>query len=229
MIEPNLSVQVEAVIAPVCIQKGRLKVLIIRRAIYPFRDSWCFPSGLVEFHETLELASERLLEHITGLAGGILKSVSCYSSLDRHPEGRIIAQLCTAYFKPSLISNLLVTWQASEAEWVDFTDERLQYLGFDHSAMIARILQAIKLDCKLGLAAFELIPVKFTLTNLQQAFEAILGTNLDKRNFRKKVENALFLKALPETKVGPHSEARLFTLNKEVLLNDYLNQMKPII
>lgn len=229
MIEPNLSVQVEAVIAPVCIQKGRLKVLIIRRAIYPFRDSWCFPSGLVEFHETLELASERLLEHITGLAGGILKSVSCYSSLDRHPEGRIIAQLCTAYFKPSLISNLLVTWQASEAEWVDFTDERLSTLAFDHSAMVSKILLAIKLDCKIGLAAFELIPVKFTLTNLQQAFEAILEIELDKRNFRKKIENAPFLKALPETKVGPHSEARLFTLNREVLMNEYLNQMKPII
>ncbi|MFY8034971.1 MAG: NUDIX hydrolase [Flexibacteraceae bacterium] len=229
MIEPNLSVQVEAVIAPICIQKGRLKVLIIKRAIAPFNNSWCFPSGLVEFHETLELASERLLEHITGLAGGVLKSVSCYSELDRYPESRVIGQLYTAYFKPNLIANLLVTWQASEAEWVDFVDERLSDLGFDHTAMVTRILQAIRIDCKLGLAAFELIPVKFTLTNLQQAFEAILDIELDKRNFRKKIENASFLKALPETKVGPHSEARLFTLNREVLSRDYLNQMKPII
>lgn len=229
MIEPNLSVQVEAVIASISIQKGRLKLLIIKRAIAPFNESWCFPSGLVEFHETLELASERLLEHITGLAGGVLKSVSCYSQLDRHPEGRVIGQLCTAYFKPNLIANLLVTWQASEAEWVDFTDERLANLAFDHSAMVPKILQAIKLDCKLGLAAFELIPVKFTLTNLQQAFEAILGTELDKRNFRKKVEHASFLKPLPETKVGPHSEARLFSLNKDVLITEYLNQMKAVI
>jgi 8-oxo-dGTP diphosphatase len=229
MIEPNLSVQVEAVIAPISIQKGRLKVLIIKRAIAPFNNSWCFPSGLVEFHETLELASERLLEHITGLAGSVLKSVSCYSELERHPKGRVIGQLCTAYFKPNLIANLLVTWQASEAEWVDFSDERLIDLGFDHATMVPRILQAIKLDCKLGLAAFELIPVKFTLTNLQQAFEAILDIELDKRNFRKKIEHASFLKVLPETKVGPHSEARLFTLNKEVLLNEYLNVMKPIL
>jgi 8-oxo-dGTP diphosphatase len=229
MFEPELSIQVEAVIAPLCIQKGVLKVLIVKRAISPNEGEWAFPSGLLEYHETFEQAAERLLEHITGLAGGTLKQVQCFSALNRYAEHRVIAQLFSAYFKPSLSANLLVTWQASEAEWVPFSDERLSGLAFDHSGMVAELLKAVQIDTKLGSAVFELLPTKFTLTNLQQGFETILGITLDKRNFRKRTENAVFLKHLNEIKTGQHSDARLFSLNKEALKEHYLNHLKPLL
>jgi len=229
MFEPELNIQLEAVIAPLCIQKGELKVLIIKRAVTPCINEWALPSGFLEYHETLEQAVERLIEHNTGLVGGVLNPVSCFSALNRYPESRVVAQLFSAYFRPNLIANLLVSWQASEAEWVLFSDDRLKGLAFDHALMLAQVLNAVKLDTKLGTAAFDLLPVKFTLTNLQNAFETVLDIKLDKRNFRKRIEIAPFLKPLQETKVGPHSEARLFTLNKDALHTQYLNLLKPLI
>jgi 8-oxo-dGTP diphosphatase len=183
----------------------------------------------LEYHETFEQAAERLLEHITGLAGGTLKQIMCFSGLNRYAESRVIAQLFSAYFKPNLSTNLLVTWQASEAEWVPFSDSRLTTLAFDHSAMMLEVLKVLKVETKLGGAIFELLPTKFTLTNLQQAFETILGITLDKRNFRKRTENAVFLKALNEIKIGQHSDARLFSINKEGLKEHYFKHLKPLV
>jgi len=101
-----------------------------------------------------------------------------------------------------------------QAKWYDI--KQMPELAFDHEQILELSLRKMKKNINYSFAPFELLPEKFTLTQLQQIHEAILGETLDKRNFRKKISNLGYLKELEEFQTGvSYRAARLYKVDKK--------------
>lgn len=163
---------------------GDLKVLLIQRGAAPFKGKWALPGDLVYPNENLETAAERVLEQLTGLRGVYLEQVKAFGAVNRHPLGRVIT---IAYYSLIKISDYTVTPAsfAQSARWHSIAE--VEELAFDHNEILDTCLRQLQHKVRNAPVGFELLPPKFTLTELQQLYEAILATKLDKRNFRKKI------------------------------------------
>ncbi|MCI5082212.1 MAG: NUDIX hydrolase [Saprospiraceae bacterium] len=193
--------------------EGDLKVLLIKRGEEPFEGQWGLPGYFVKENENLDQAAVRTLEELTGLRKVFLEQVATFGGVDRHPSGRVIT---VAYF--SLIKINQYTIQpssiAQHAEWVSIKDAK--NLAFDHGDILKACFNRLKLLVRTRPVGFELLPPKFTLTELQHLYEAILETDLDKRNFRKKILSMNLLIDLDETQEGvAHRPARLYKFDKK--------------
>ncbi len=194
---------------------GDLKVLLIQRAAAPFKGKWALPGDLVYPNEDLDAAAGRVLEQLTGLRGVYLQQVKTFGSVDRHPLGRVIT---VAYFSLIKISDYTVTPAsfAQSAKWHSVADAANLGLAFDHNEILTACRGALHLKARIEPVGFELLPPKFTLTALQQLYEAVFERRLEKRNFRKKFLAMDILDELGETQEGvAHRPARLYQFNRE--------------
>ena len=195
--------------------EGDLKVLLIKRANDPYKGQWALPGDLVYPNESLETAANRVLLELTGLQNVYLEQVYTFGAVDRHPVGRVIT---IAYFSLIKISDFTVTPSsfAQKAQWHNVAGAQQLELAFDHNQILDKCFEALKTKIKYRPIGFELLPPKFTLTQLQHLYEAILRTHLDKRNFRKKILSMNLLIDLGEMQEGvPHRPARLYQFDKE--------------
>jgi ADP-ribose pyrophosphatase YjhB (NUDIX family) len=227
-LNPNVSVD--------CVIFGfdgeRLKVLLIDRGQSLSSDIrekvYALPGNLIREDEDLDKAAERVLYELTGLDNIFLEQFGSFGNPNRltkehdlewlksiraEPNARVIT---VAYY--SLVRadqyELHASSFAQDAFWHDI--EYLPALGFDHLDIIQAALRELKFKSKYQPLGFELLPEKFTLGQLQKLYEAILGTELDKRNFRRKIIKMSFLTPLKEKQIGvPHKPARFFTFDKE--------------
>jgi 8-oxo-dGTP diphosphatase len=193
--------------------EGNLKVLLIKRGAEPFQGDWALPGDLVYPNEDLDSAAERVLEELTGLRDVYLEQVNAFGAVDRHPLGRVIT---VAYFSLVKISNYKVTPAsfAQKAKWHSVSD--VKKLAFDHNAILKACFQRLRQRVRTRPIGFELLPPKFTLTQLQHLYESILETELDKRNFRKKILSMNLLVDLDETQEGvAHRPAKLYRFDSE--------------
>jgi len=196
-------------------QDGKIKLLLTERNEYPFKDTWSLPGFFVNNDEEMETAVMRILYEHTGLKDIFLEQLSAFAGLKRHPSGRI---LTVAYYALLQLDNMKikpkpVTSYMKQAQW--FAVDEIPELAFDHRQIVDLSLEKIRRKISYSPIAFELLPEKFTLTQLQMVYEAILGKTLDKRNFRKKMLNYGFLKELPEVQKGvSYRAARLYKLDK---------------
>jgi 8-oxo-dGTP diphosphatase len=172
-------------------QNGELYLLLIERGIEPFRGQWALPGGFVREDETLDAAALRELKEETGVEIVYLEQLYTYGELKRDPRYRVVS---VAYFALVRVEGYKVEagTDAKNARW--FPVSALPALAFDHSEIIERALGRVRTKIQYEPLAFELLPIEFTLFQLQQLFEAILGRELDKRNFRKKILSYRFLK-----------------------------------
>ena len=194
---------------------GDLKVLLIKRGAPPFEGMWALPGDLVYPDEDLENSAERILKELTGLVDVYLEQVETFGKVDRHPIGRVIT---TAYFSLVKISKYQLTPAsfANKAQWHSVSDAKNFSLPFDHHEILESCLRRLKRRVRGRPLGFELLPRKFTLTQLQHLYESILETELDKRNFRKKILSMNLLKDLEEMQVGvAHRPARLYQFDKD--------------
>lgn len=195
--------------------EGDLKVLLIKRGTAPFQGLWALPGDLVYPNEDLDTAAYRVLEELTGLKKVYLEQVHTFGAVDRHPLGRVIT---IAYFSLVKISDFTLTASsfAQNVEWHVVDNALKSELAFDHNAILETCLNALTHRVRIRPVGFELLPPKFTLTELQHLYEAILDTALDKRNFRKKILSMSLLIDLNELQEGvPHRPAKLYSFNKE--------------
>ncbi len=185
---------------------GTLQVLLIRRALEPFRNQWALPGGFVRVDETLDEAARRELEEETGLKKVFLEQLYTFGGVTRDPRERVVSVAYYALVKPGLVTG---DTDAAEAKWFPVSD--LPVLAFDHADILATALERLRGKLSYQPIGFELLPPKFTLTQLQRLYEAVLGEPLDKRNFRKKVLSHDLLIPLQEKhQDGPHRPAQLF-------------------
>jgi 8-oxo-dGTP diphosphatase len=192
---------------------GDLKVLLIQRGAPPFKGQWALPGDLVYPNENLETAAERVLEQLTGLKGMYLEQVKAFGAVNRHPLGRVI----TIAFYSLVKTKDYVPMPASFAQVASWHNiHHLEKLAFDHNEILTNCLTQLKYRVRMAPIGFELLPPKFTLTELQQLYESILETELDKRNFRKKILSMNLLEELDETQAGvSHRPAKLYQFDQE--------------
>ncbi|PTX96101.1 NUDIX hydrolase [Spartobacteria bacterium LR76] len=164
--------------------EGDLKLLLIQRDIEPFEGRWALPGGFVHVEESLEDAALRELQEETGLSKVYLEQLYTFGQPDRDPRERVVTVAYYALVKLSSHSVKAAT-DARNAAWFDVSD--LPRLAFDHENIIEAALLRLKGKVRYEPLGFELLPPKFTLTQLQHLYETILEAPLDKRNFRKKI------------------------------------------
>jgi len=188
--------------------EGDLKVLLIRRDVEPFRGKWALPGGFVRIDESVEEAARRELREETGMERLYLEQLYTFGDVDRDPRGRVITVSYYALVKLA-DHRVRATTDASSAAW--FAVSEVATLAFDHNRIIDVALARLKGKVRYQPIGFELLPVKFTLSQLQHLYEAILETTLDKRNFRKKILSHGLLIELDEIEQDvAHRAARLY-------------------
>ena len=202
---PRAHVTVDIVIFT--IRAGDLHVLLVRRKIDPFKGRWAIPGGFVLESEDLEAAALRELREETGVTDLYLEQLYSFGDPRRDPRGRVVT---VAYF--ALVSadrELKADTDAAEADW--FPVARRPPLAFDHGRILDMALVRLRNKLEYTTVGFQLLPAKFTLTELQGVYEAILGRRLDKRNFRRKMGLLAILSPLDEfRRNGVRRPARLY-------------------
>jgi 8-oxo-dGTP diphosphatase len=188
--------------------EGRLQVLLIERGIEPFKGQWALPGGFVRINESLEDACRRELEEETGLRKVYMEQLYTFGDPGRDPRERVVS---VAYYALVKTEGHILTagTDAARAAW--FPAEEPPPLAFDHAHILSRALERLRGKVRYEPIGFELLPRRFTLTELQRLYETILGTTLDKRNFRKKLLAMDLLVATDEYQTNVrHRAARLY-------------------
>ena len=195
-------------------EAGVLKILLIERNEDPFKGWHALPGSIIKQEESVDDAAERILYELTGLRDLHMEQFHTFGEVDRHPLGRVITVAYYALLRLTGQKELRpVTQFARKAFWHPIND--LPKLAFDHSEIFNRSLNKVRRRLSYQPIAFELLPEKFTLTQLQVCYEAILNKKLDKRNFRKKMLSYGFLKPLPEKQKGvSYRAAKLYKFDR---------------
>ena len=192
---------------------GELKVLLIQRGLEPFQGRWALPGGFVRVEETLDEAARRELGEEAGLKNVFLEQLYSFGAVNRDPRERVVSVAYYALVKLSDHRAKAAT-DAANAEW--FPISKMPRLAFDHAEILTAAHARLKGKVRYQPVGFELLPAKFTLSQLQHLYEAILGTQLDKRNFRKKVLGFGLLVPLKETQMtGRQRPAQLFRFDAD--------------
>ena len=190
----------------------KIEILLIKRGSEPEAGKWALPGGFMEKNETIDDAATRVLNLLTGVSGIYMEQFYTFGKLDRHPLARVIT---VSYYAlvDSTNYKLKPSWHASETEWFDIHE--MPKLAFDHKEIFEVALKTLKKEVTIRPIGFELLPAKFTLTDLQNLYEVILGETLDRRNFRRKIKAMNILKELKEIRPGAHIGATLFKFDKK--------------
>ena len=178
----ELRVAVDVVIFRV--RDGGLQVLLVKRGIQPFEGRWAFPGGFVLRDESLDAAALRELREETGVGDVYLEQLYTFGEPKRDPRGRVVS-VCYFALLSGGEAEARAGSDASEVQWADAY--KPPSLAFDHKEILDYALQRLRWKLEWTTVGFKLLPKKFTLTELQKVYEAILGRALDKRNFRRKV------------------------------------------
>ncbi|MEI6949322.1 NUDIX domain-containing protein [Paraflavisolibacter sp. H34] len=189
-----------------------LKLLLIRRSLEPEKGKWSLMGGFVQPEEDCDTAAIRVLKKLTGLEGVYLEQLYTFSAPDRDPVERTIS---VTYF--ALIDIHQYQTQLSEeyhAEW--FPLNKIPHLIFDHQEMVKMGKERLRYKAALHPILFELLPRKFTIPQLQSLYEDVYDTQLDKRNFSRKVlSTGLLVKLRDKEKTTSKKGAFYYKLDKK--------------
>jgi 8-oxo-dGTP diphosphatase len=195
------------------LDEGDLKVLLIQRGLEPFKGRWALPGGFVRVEETLDAAARRELHEEAGVTNVFLEQLYTFGAVERDPRERVVSVAYYALVELSRHAAKAAT-DAASARWFPVSD--VPKLAFDHAEILETAISRLKGKVRYQPIGFELLPEKFTLSQLQHLYEAVLGTKLDKRNFRKKVLSFDLLVPLKETQMlGRHRPAQLFRFDAQ--------------
>lgn len=191
-----------------------LKILLIERSEDPFKDYWALPGDLLAPDRDLNSSVNKVLKDLTGLSDLYFEQVETFGEVDRHPLGRVIT---TSYYTLVKISDYKLNPSsfAAEAKW--FNIKNVKELAFDHNQILSSCFNQLQKSVRIKPIGFELLPPLFTLTELQTLYEAILGIELDKRNFRKKILQMNFLIDTGNMQENvSHRPAKLYSFDEKV-------------
>lgn len=205
--EPRTDVQVTVDLVIFTVREHELQVLLVERGLPPFEGRWALPGGFIRKGESLEHAALRELEEETGVRDLYLEQLFTFGDPERDPRGRVVT---VAYY--ALIAAdrapLVASTDARAARWWPVAEH--PRLAFDHERILAYALERLRNKLEYTTVGFQLLPRRFTLTELQRVYEAILGRPLDKRNFRRKLALLGILKPVKERRRERGRPAQLF-------------------
>jgi 8-oxo-dGTP diphosphatase len=192
---------------------GRLAVVLVRRAAWPHAGKWALPGGFVGIDESLKRAAWRELREETGLKAGPLEQLGAFGRPDRDPRERVIT---VVYIALTAAERLELRAGSDAKEARPFRVDELPELAFDHTRIVQLATERLRERLDTEAVARRLLPDRFTLTELQQACEAVTGTQIDKRNFRRKLDALELVEATGEVRGdGPHRPAKLYRVRRQ--------------
>ncbi len=196
---------------------NQLKLLIGRRQMDPGRGEWSLYGGFVRVNESLEDAANRVLHDLTGMRKIYMKQVGAFGAVDRDPGERVISVAYCALINVHDYDDKLR--EQYGLQWVDI--DSLPRLYSDHNQMVKKAVMLLRHRIKTEPLSFNLLPDLFTLTQLQHVYEAILGGDIDKRNFRKRIKQIDFIeKTELIDKVTSKRGAALYRFNRKMYDDD---------
>lgn len=196
---------------------NHLKLLIGRRQMDPGRGEWSLYGGFVRVNESLEDAANRVLHDLTGMRKIYMKQVGAFGAVDRDPGERVISVAYCALINVRDYNDKLR--EQYGLQWVDI--DSLPRLYSDHNQMVKKAVMLLRHRIKTEPLSFNLLPDLFTLTQLQHVYEAILGGDIDKRNFRKRIKQIDFIeKTELIDKVTSKRGAALYRFNRKMYDDD---------
>ncbi len=204
---PRPSVTADIVVFTV--RDKRLQVLLIQRKEWPFAGQWALPGGFVHPDETPDDAARRELAEETGVGNVYLEQLRVFGEPRRDPRTWVITIAYTALI-PSDTLVLRADTDAADARWWSL-DSLPQPLAFDHAQILDTAVRALREKLETSSAVVRgLLPVRFTLSQMQEFYEILLGFSLDRRNFRKWVLTQGLVTATTQEVRGAHRPALLY-------------------
>ncbi len=213
--EEKLLVAVDSIIFG--FKDGKLKLLIGKRIVEPGAGMWSLYGGFVRINEDLEEAARRVLYQYTGIKDIFMQQVGAFGKVNRDPGDRVVSvAYCALINVDDYDTSLLDKYGLI---WADL--DNLPEMWGDHKEMINKSLNQLRHQISTEPLSFNLLPDLFTLTQLQNVYEAIIGHEVDKRNFRKRIKQMDFIeKTSLIDKVTSKRGASLYRFNKKAYDSD---------
>ncbi|MUH34268.1 NUDIX hydrolase [Zobellia amurskyensis] len=225
------NISVDCVVFGYDIKRKSLNILLIKRYLESetgssvLVDDYVLTGYHVYEHETLDEASSRVLNKLTGLTNLYKKQFKAFGAPDRLMGEADQIWVKKKQFSPRTFTiayyfllkteDVTLEGNANKAKW--FPIEELPRLGFDHEKIIKEAHEDLKVKCLSEPITFELLPVKFTINDVQDLYQSILGIEIDNRNFRRKLINKKYIIALGEKQTGVSKKpAQLYMFSKDV-------------
>jgi len=205
----------ETLISIFTIDKGELKVLLLRKKTEPYKGYWILPGNALRNDETLEDNITDAVLDKTGLLSVYIEQCYTFSNIDRDPDGRVIATSFIGLVDSKSVEIKREERPEYETAW--FSIEELPKLGYDHETILARNVDYLKKKIVNSNVLKSLFPSDFTLPELQHVYEQILGKELDRRNFRKKFIGLDLIEDTLEKNTGFNGRpAKLYRFKDEI-------------
>jgi len=220
-----------------------LKVLLVEREgrdnLDIADDTLVLPGDLINDKEDLTEAASRVLQNLTGIRKIFLEQISAFGNPNRltkqkdklwleairlNPEARVIT---VGFFALINIKNYKIkpAGFAKHVIWEDY--KSVGELGFDHNEILEAGIHKLRDRLYREPVGFELLPERFSLHQLYTLYNEIMGGEIDRRNFRRRMLKTGFLKETDEYQAGvPHKPARLYTFIREEFENVSKNNFK---
>lgn len=211
-VKHNIKIAVDAVVFGYE-SKGNLSVLLIRRGVEPYKNTWALPGGLVLEDESLEAAVKRELKEETGVKIDYLEQLYTFGKPKRDPRNRVISVSYFALVRPNHFK-IKADTDADEAKWFPVND--LPKLAFDHKTIFKTAEKRLKGKLLYQPIGFDLLNAEFPFSDLEHLYATILGREVDRRNFRKKIMSFGFVEETNKIhQEGSGRPAKLFKFNKQ--------------
>lgn len=195
-------------------KEGHLKVLLIQRKTEPQQGMWALPGDFLNPEESINESAHKTLKKLTSLENIYQDQIRAFGETNRYPGKRVIT---VGYF--SLINMIkykpVAGYTAEKLEW--YNVDSLPNLAFDHKEIISEAHAVLKKNVRHMPIGFNLLPEVFSLTDLQQLYESILQTELNKRNFRTRLNQMKLLidTGKKQEKVA-HKPAKLYRFDTNI-------------
>ncbi|TQV72235.1 NUDIX hydrolase [Aliikangiella marina] len=202
----------------------KVQVLITKRKDFPFKDQWAIPGGFIDINhdKSIEATALRKLKEKTGYQVPYLEQLGAIGNGFRDPRGWSVT---VTYF--ALVNAEDVSYE-DDSRWCEIDDEGniSEELAFDHNELVVEAFQRLRSKAQYTTIALHVLPEKFTLSELQQSFEIILGGKLNKSGFRRRIIKGNVVEEVEgESKQTATRKAQLYRKSEDEDLHFYMREI----
>ena len=214
-IKKESNLLLETLIGIFTIDKGKIKILLMHKKTEPYKGYWVLPGSILNNNETLEDNVTDVVCDTLGLPTMYIEQCYTFSNLNRAPNNRVVA---TTFI--GLIDNITMVLKRQEREEIElawFDINSIPKMGYDHDKIINKLIDYLKKRIINSNILKILFPSDFTLPELQKVYEQVLNTEIDRRNFRKKLVNLGYVVDTGDVNEGYMGRpAKLYRFNDEL-------------
>jgi len=196
-----------------------LKVLLVNRVAYPFKDRWALPGGFVDVDRDpdLEATATRKLAEKTGVKTPYVEQVETIGNKTRDPRGWSMTVLYFALLAHSSAK----TGDTERVRWVSLAEAEKMDLAFDHLELLNKGIERLRSKVSYSTLPIHILPEEFTLAELQKAYEVIMGRDVDKKAFRRRIDAADLLIETGEMRQDGGRPAKLYSIRQGANIHFY--------